>query len=258
MPTPLLGDLFCSPQDIFDWLGTDAVQLREDDRNQASGQTVATTVAAVLGATSLTITALQYGMLKGTVLQFQNAGMDTPLEVTLSAAAVATATTLSVVALTADLPSGAQATDNGVNVWLAGMGVRACQYATSRVKLYCTNRYQASDLYANSQSRGSVNEWAVTIAARWIGSRVYRSPPSSVDEKYQETMAELKSVQSGQLAIESIGTRSAGWPFMDNLTGIDWLTYTKTRVESLTSDPIPSISPQFVDWNSVFSLEALY
>ena len=53
------------------------MQLREDDANLASGQVVATTADAAVAATTLTIMPLQYGMLRGTNLLFQMAGMDT-------------------------------------------------------------------------------------------------------------------------------------------------------------------------------------
>ena len=89
-----LANLYCTPQDIYDVAGIDAVQLREDDRNQASGQQVATTAAAAVGATSLTVAALQYALLRGTVLVFDQAGMASPVEATLSAAAAVSATTL--------------------------------------------------------------------------------------------------------------------------------------------------------------------
>ncbi len=258
MPYPLLPNLFCSPQDVIDRIGIDALQLREDDNNLASGQAVTTTAAATAPATSLTVSALQYGLLAGTTLIFSNAGLALPVTVVLSAVANVSATTLTVFATTDDIPSGATATDNGVNVWLATMALQACQRATQRVKLWCLNRYQDSDLYANAQSRGSVNAWATAIACRWMGMRRFNSSPAGVDDEYAEALGEMKMVQAGQLQIECIGTRSAAAPFLDNITGADWLTYTKARVESITSDAVPTVQPQFVDWGSVYSLETLY
>ena len=246
--------MYCSPQDVFDVIGTDAAQLREDDYNQASGQSVATTVAAVAGATSLTVSALQYGMLAGTNLLFGNAGLATPVSVFLTAVANASATSLTVAAIPADIPSGATATDNGVNVWLAGMLLKSCKYGTATVKRYTVNRYQDSDL-VNSWS---VNDWATTVSARWLAMRRYNPVPSQIEQKFQETMQELRMVSAGQLLIEDIGARSPGWPFMDNLTTIDWLTWTKVRVEPITSDPTPTQGPQFVDWNSVASFEGIW
>jgi len=91
-----------------------------------------------------------------------------------------------------------------------------------------------------------------------MATRRFNAIPSEIATEYDEAMLEMKAVQGGQLQIEDIGTRSAAAPFMDNLTGIDWLTYTKTRVESITSDAVPSQQPQFIDWGSIYSLEALY
>jgi hypothetical protein len=249
-----LPNLYCLPNDVYEFLGIDAVQLREDDRNQASGQTVATTSDSPPLNTTIAVSALQYAMLAGTNLVFENAGLAQPVTAVMTAAAAANATSLTVAALATDIPSGATATDNGVNVWLAGMLLKSCKYGTATVKRYCVNRYQDSDL-ANSWS---VNDWATTVSARWIGMRRFNPVPSHVETKFQETMEELRRVNSGQLMIEDIGARSPGWPFMDNLTMVDWLTYTKVRVEQITSDPSPTQGPQFCDWNSVLSLEGLW
>ena len=45
-----LPNLYCTPQDIYEQVGIDAAQLRLDDNNQASGQKVAATADAVVGA----------------------------------------------------------------------------------------------------------------------------------------------------------------------------------------------------------------
>lgn len=243
-----LPNLYTSPQDIFDLVGIDAVQLREDDKNLASGQQIATTVAASLGDTSLTIAALSYPLLKGTVVVFAEAAMNPPVEVTLSAVATAGATTLSVVALGADIPAGAIATDNGVNVWLAALMAKGCKYATAKIKSYCCGRYDDSAL---AQS-WSVNNWATIIAARWISSRRFQSVPQGIDAQYQETLEELKAVKIGNLNIEDIGTRTSGWPFISNVSIDLGYTIRKVRVEPQISEPTPTQYPQCVDYSSVF------
>ena len=246
-----LANLYTTPQDVYDLVGVDAVQLREDDLNLATGQTITTTAAAALAATSITVAALEYALLKGSVLVFDNAGMDTPVEATLTAAAIVGATTLTVSALGAAIASGGKAVDNGVNVWLASLMLKGCKYATAQVKSYCCGRYNDSDL-ANSWS---VNRWATAIAARWIAKRRYQAAPDGIESEFQETILELKSVQVGQLNIEDIGTRAAGWPFMSNVTLDDRYTYRKARVEAVISEPGPTQYPQSIDYNSIMSFE---
>jgi hypothetical protein len=248
---PTLPNLYCSPQDVYEFIGIDAAQLRLDDSNVASGQIVSTTGAASIGAITLAVNALQYALLAGTNLVFQLAGMTSPVEATLSAVAAVGATSLSVVALGTAIPSGAQATDNGVNVWLAGLLVKSCTYATDRIKSYCCNRYNDSDL-VNSWM---VNQWACTIAARWLGKRRYQLAPKGIDEDYKEVMTELKAVQCSQLNIADIGTRTSGWPFMSNISLDDCATYRKAVVEPVISEPTVTQYPQSIDWGSYFCLE---
>ena len=246
-----LPNLYCTPQDVYEQVGIDAAQLRLDDQNQASGQQVAASANAAVGATTISIGALQYALLRGTRLVFSDAQMDAPVEVTLSAAAVVGATSLTVVALTTAVSSGAIAIDNGVNVWLAGLMTKACQIATARVKLYCCTRYNDSDL-VNSWS---VNQWATTIAARWLATRLYRAAPDQIQGAYEEALEELKAVQASQLNIEDIGTRTSGTPYFSNVTVDPTYTYRKVRVEQVISEQTPTQYPQAIDWNSVFFIE---
>jgi hypothetical protein len=246
-----LANLYCSPQDVYDAVGVDAAQLRLDDRNQASGQNVLVWVAAPVNATSLTITAIQYPMLAGTRLVFGEAGMNPPVEVTLAVSAPVGALSLTVAPIGTAIAAGAQATDNGVNVWLGSLLLKACRYATTQVKLYCTNRYDDSDLANNASENGSVNRWATALATRWLAKRRYQAAPIGIEEDYRDAMEELRQVKAGQLCIEDIGTRTSGWPFMSNITLIDTYSFTKARVETITSEPTPTQYPQFVDWNGI-------
>jgi len=250
---PSLASLYCTPQDVYDVAGIDAVQLREDDRNQATGQSVTVTADAAAGATSLSVAALQYPLLKGAVITFDQGGLASPVEVTLTAAAASGATTLAVSATSDAIPSGAIAIDDGVNVWLASLMLIGCQRATTQVTRYCWPRYDVSNLLANAKaaSPGSVNQWATVIATRWIAQRLFRSAPQPVEEQYKETMEELKEVRAGQLSIENIGTRTSGWPFMSNVTLDDRSTFRKVRVEPWLSEPTPTQYVQSIDWDSI-------
>ena len=251
MPTPPnLPYLFCTPQNVYELVGIEPAQLRLDDQNQASGQSVQTTSAASAGATSIAVSALQYGLLKGTNLVFSDAGMDTPVEATLSAAANVSDTSISVTALGSAIASGAIAKDNGVNVWLAGLMSKACVYGTDRVRMYCLDRYD-DNVLINSWT---VNQWATKIAAYWLAKRLYRSAPQGIKEDYDETMEELKAVQANELNIAGLGTRTSGWPAFSNVT-IDLVSdLRRVKVEPLISEPTQTQYPQAVDWNSYYSL----
>ncbi len=246
-----LPNLYCTPQDIYDQIGIEAAQLRLDDQNQASGQNVQATADAIIGATSIAVSALQYGLLRGTRLVFSDAQMDAPVEVTMSAVANVGATSIIVVALTTQVNANAIAIDNGVNVWLAGLLHKACQIGTAKVKRYCVPRYDDTSL-VNSWS---VNQWTVACAIQWLGTRLFRASPEPAQNAYNEAIEELKLVLSGQMPIEDIGTRTSEWPFLSNVTIDQTFTYRKVRVEQTISEPTPTQYAQAVDYNSYFTLE---
>ncbi len=73
-----LPNLYATPQDVYNQIGIEAAQLRLDDQNQASGQQVAAQADAVIGATAISVAAIQYPMLRGTRLVFSDAAMSMP------------------------------------------------------------------------------------------------------------------------------------------------------------------------------------
>ena len=245
-----LPNLYCTPQDVYDYVGIDAVQLREDDRNFATGQTITTSADAAAAATAISVSALEYALLRGSVIVFDGAGLASPVEATLTAAAAVGATSLTVSALGSAITSGAKARDNGVNVWVASLMLKGCKYATAQVKSYCCGRYDDSDL-ADSWS---VNRWATCLASRWVARRRFQTAPASIESEYHETIEELREVRSGQLSIEDIGTRTSAWPALSNVTLDDRYTYRKVRVEPLISDPTPRQYPQAVDYSSIMGV----
>jgi hypothetical protein len=248
----VLPNLYTTPQDIYEMIGVDAAQLRLDDQNQASGQQLQASAGAIVGATAITLAAnLQYPMLRGTRLVFENAGVDTPIEVTLDAAAAAGASSITVVALTTAITAGMTAIDNGVNVWLAALLVKATKYATSRIQDFCLTRYDDSMLVQS----WTVNQWATTIACRWLGVRLFRAAPEQIESAYQEVMEELKAVKNSEMNLANIGPRTSEWPFISNVTVDLGYTYRKVRVETPISEPTPTQFSQAVDWNSALSFE---
>lgn len=110
-----LSTLFTTPQDIWDVLSVEGVDLRLDDHNLASGQLITTIADAIVGATSISVVALPVALLKGAQLTFDGASLEVPITVTLTAAASLGATSLSVTALEYQVNAGAEARDNGVN-----------------------------------------------------------------------------------------------------------------------------------------------
>ncbi len=247
-----LAQYYCTPQDVYDLAGIDAAQLRLDDRNYASGQSMQATAAVPQGSTAIALTAVtQYPMLAGTNLTFDGGGGSAPVTVVLSAAAAAGAVSLTVAATPADINAGATALDNGGTSYLASLLIKACKWATVEVNQYCAWRYDYNQL---AQSN-SANQWATVIAAWWLGVRVYRAAPTHIESMYQRVLDQLGEVKSGDQQVADCLPRTAEWPFFSNVT-ID-LSYTvrKVRVESQISEPTPTQYPQAIDYNSALLME---
>lgn len=254
--------LYCMPQDVYDQIGTEGGQLRQDDHNLASGQTITVTAQTAVNGTTIQVTALQWPLLTGTVLEFDGGGMLDVVQAVLSATAALGASSLTVSPLQpgrngqpAQVNQGAQAFDSGVNIALAQRLIKACQYGTTQVKLYCCSRYEDSDLQLNAGENGSVNRWATALASRWMCSRRGQPPPKSIMAMAEEALDEMKQVRVGMLQIEDIGTRTAGWPFLSNISLDIGYDYRKMRIETPLSEGTPTQFPQAVDWNSALWVE---
>ena len=246
-----LATLFTSPQDIWDVLSVQGVDLRQDDNNLASGQIIEVSADAAVGATSLSVVALPVALLKGARLTFDLAGMSVPVTVQLSAAAAASATSISVAALETAVLGGAQARDSGVNAATGARLLVAARKGTSEVKLFCNQRYDDSQLVLS----GSVFDWATTVACRWLCKRRAQGCPKGLEEDYRDVEKRLLMVQSGQLSIEDIGTRGVDWPTITNVTVNPALDGMRARVQSSISEGTPTAYNQFIDWNSAALLE---
>ena len=168
-----LSTLFTTPQDIWDVLSVEGVDLREDDHSLASGQIITTTADAAVGATSIAVSSLPVALLSGAQLTFDGAGMSLPVTASLSAAAAASATTISVAALATAILSGAQARDSGVNAATGARLAVAARKGTSEVKLFCNSRYDDSQLKLS----GTVLDWATTVACRCLCKRRLQGCP---------------------------------------------------------------------------------
>lgn len=246
-----LPNLYCQPADIWNYLGTEGVDLRLDDHNLATGQTIAVSANAAAGATSLSVNALLYSLLNGATLEFDGGGTQEVVQVQLTAAANQGATTLTVAPLPFAINAQAQAQDNGVNLATGARLAVASIRGTAKVKLYCSNRYDDSQLVLSN----SVNEWATIYGSRWLTTRRGQSPPVGIERDWEEALEEMKLVQKGELYIEDIGTRSNCWPFISNQTIDPNYDVIKARVETQLSEATPTNYPQFVDWQSIFTIE---
>lgn len=242
---------FCSPNDLYDYLSIEGVDLRLDDGNYATGQTITTTAAAIAGATTVYVSALEYPLLNGTQLTFAYAGQEDVITVGLTAAAIQGATSLTVSALSGAIVSGAQAQDSGVNLAMAARMTTAIKYATARVMLFCCNRYDTTQLVQS----WSVQHWTVNIAANWLAKRRAQPVPQGIASDYEETMADLMMVKDGDLDIESIAPRTSNWPAFSNVTVDPVYTNRKVRVEPSISEPTATQYPQAIDWASYWLFE---
>ena len=245
-----LSTLFCTPQDLWDLLSVEGVDLREDDHNLASGQVIATTADAAVGATSISVAALPVALLRGAEITFDAAGMDVPVTAKLSAAAAVSATSISVVALGTAINSGAQARDSGVNAATGARLLVGTRKGTSKVKLYCNQRYDDSQLKLS----GTVVDWATTCAAKYLCTRRAQGCPKSIAVEYDEAVEEMRMVQAGQLSIEDIGTRGVDWPSVSNIIVNPGYDGMRARVMPNISEQTPTAYSQYVDWNSAILL----
>lgn len=241
-----LSTLFTYPQDIWDYLGVEGVDLRLDDQNLSTGQTITTSADAIVGATTISVSALPVALLRGATLTFENAGMEVPIQATLSAVALAGATSLSVTALETQINSGATARDSGVNAATGARLLVAARKGTSKVKLFCNSRYDDSELARS----GTVLDWATIVACKFLCERRAQGCPKGIKAEYEEALEEMKMVQYGQLQIEDCGTRGVDWPSISNLTVNPSYDTNRSRVQPNLSERTPTSYPQFIDWNS--------
>lgn len=242
----VLATLFTTPQDIWDVLSVEGVDLRLDDRNAATGQVVEVSADAAVGAVALSVVAMPVALLKGARLTFDLGGMPVPVTVQLTAVAAVGATSLSVAALDTAIVSGAQARDSGTNAATGARLLVAARKGTSEVKLFCNQRYDDSQLILS----GSVYDWATTIACRWLSKRRAQGCPKGLEADYRDVLERLQMVQGGQLSIEDIGTRGCDWPQVINVSVNPAYDGMRARVQPNISEGTPTGFNQFVEWNS--------
>jgi hypothetical protein len=246
-----LTTLFCNPQDVWDLLSIEGVDLREDDHNLATGQVFQTTSDAPIGSTSVAVLPAPVPLLLGSQLTFDGAGMPVPVAVQLTAVANVGDTSLSVAATTVDVPIGALARDSGVNASTGARLLIGARKGTSKVKLYCNSRYDDVQLKLS----GTVCDWASLVAAKFLCTRRAQGCPKSLMVDYEEAIDEMRMVQNGQLMLEDVGTRGVDWPTVVNITVNPSYDFMRSRVEPNMSEQTPTAYSQFIDWNSAAWIE---
>jgi hypothetical protein len=190
-------------------------------------------------------------LLGGAQLTFDGAGMPVPITVQLTAAASVGATSLSVALTTTDVPAGAQARDSGVNAATGARLLVGCRKGTSKVKLWCNARYDDGQLKLS----GTVLDWATIAGSKFLCERRAQGCPKGLKASYDESIEEMRMVQSGQLSIEDIGTRGTDWPTVSNITVRPGYDGMQSRVEPNISEQTPTAYNQYVDWNSAAWIE---
>lgn len=243
--------LFTSPQDVWDLLSTEGVDLREDDHNLASGQIIQTTSDTPPGSTAVAVLPTPVALLAGAQLTFDSVGMAVPITIGLTAAANVGTTSLAVSLTTGDLPAGAQARDSGVNAATGARLVVGCRKGTTKVKLWCNARYDDAQLKLS----GTVLDWATIAAAKFLCTRRAQGCPKGIQADYDEAIEEMRMAQSGQLQLEDIGTRGVDWPTVVNITVNPAYEYMRARVEPNISEQTPTAYGQFIDWSSACAFE---
>ncbi len=246
-----LSTLFCTPQDVWDLLSTEGVDLRQDDHNLSSGQLIQTIGDASIGSTSIGISALPVPLLNGAQLTFDGAGMPVPITVQLAAIGKVGATSLTVAPTTVDVPTGAQARDSGLNAATGARLLVATRKGTSKVKLYCNQIYDDTQLRLS----GTVLDWATICAAKFLCTRRAQGCPKGLKADYDEAIEEMRMVQKGELTIEDIGTRGTEWPSITNITVNPAYDFMRSRVEPNISEQTPTAYAQYIDWNSAAAFE---
>lgn len=176
--------------------------------------------------------------------------MTVPVQVQLTAAVSVGAVSLSIQTTTTDIPPGAQARDSGVNAVTGARLLVGARKGTSKVKLYCNQRYDDSQLMLS----GTVCDWATVCASKFLCTRRAQGCPKSIAEEYDEAIEEMRMVQSGQLAIESIGTRGIDWPTVTNVIVNPGCDGMRARVQPNISEGTPTAFGQYIDWNSAVLL----
>jgi hypothetical protein len=95
----------------------------------------------------------------------------------------------------------------------------------------------------------------VTFGSQWMARRFCRTPPASIDKQVEDAIKECRMVQMGQMQVPGIGVRSAGWPFIDNVTVNPAYFNHKIRLQQTISDPTPTQFGAYVDYSDIYNIE---
>lgn len=109
----------------------------------------------------------------------------------------------------------------------SGYIARAIQWATARINFFCLGKIASADLARS----WIANQWCSIIAAYFLSCRRGNPAAASLKDLYEEAMADLKQIQSGEVTLADAPLRTAGWPAWSNVKVDTLRTYKRVRVE---------------------------
>lgn len=115
----------------------------------------------------------------------------------------------------------------------------AVNYATARVNLYLGNRYTSAQLATS----WSVHDWATMIAARWVCRRRTNPVPESLQDAYDEAIAEMTAIRDRLMSLTDIQERQADQPVLSNMTLDGRYKVKQLRKQLPISTPRPTVAP---------------
>lgn len=133
-----------------------------------------------------------------------------------------------------------------VEVEESGYMQQCLEYATQRVKFYCSVHY-ATDKLATSWL---VNDWATTIAAWWLSARRGNPVPDSLLALYQGddgksgVIGDLIAVRKKLMIIPEIAFRHVDWPAWSNIRVDPRYRIRQIRVQRTMSEQTPPETPR--------------
>lgn len=106
------------------------------------------------------------------------------------------------------------------------------RWVTSRIHLHCT-AYEASVLAES----WVINQYAAIMAAYYASARRGNPPSGTLSQMYEEVMADLGKIKSGEFALPDAAKRDSAFPAWSNMSIDSRRAVHKMRVEpSLSSN----------------------
>ncbi len=108
-------------------------------------------------------------------------------------------------------------------------------WASARANVYLGGRYAFADL--------ATNYWTTVLVCWTLSKRRGNPSPASIGEMYDETMTEMRAVQTGEMQIPDIGARDASFPAFSNVRVDQYYALRKIRVERVQGMSDMTVNP---------------